>query len=65
MVANNNDCSGAMSGSTGGGDRFSFNRNAGVRWIELDFNAGKSSTIYQDNANVTPNSLSLIFIIKY
>lgn len=65
MVANNSDCSGAMSGSTGGRDRFSLNRNADVRWIELDFNASKSSAIYQDNTNVTPKSLSLVFCIRY
>lgn len=65
MVANNNNCSGAMSGSTGGGNRFSLNRNADVRWIELDFNANKFSTVYKNNASVTPCSLALIFVIKY
>lgn len=32
---------------------------------KLCLDASRSSTIYSDNANVRPNSLSLIFVIKY
>ena len=32
---------------------------------KLCLDASRSSTIYLNNANVRPNSLSLIFVIKY
>ena len=38
--------------------------NAASRYY-LDFNASRSSSVYQDNATVTPLSESTLYILKY
>lgn len=34
-------------------------------YFVMEFNANKSSTVYKDNAKVTPNSLQVTYCIKF